>query len=170
MNETAEAIRQLLQKEQFAALSTAKEDKPYINLVAFSGTDDLSLIIFCTPRKTRKYENLQHNPRVALLVENSRNQAVDLTQAMALELAPVVRVNAISPGYTLTPMQRAEYTDEMLDAVNRKIPMQRHAKPEEMAALFAFLASEDAAFASGHVYVMDGAETTGGLCSQWAHE
>ena len=100
----------------------------------------------------------------------SKGGVMALTQAMALELAPIVRVNAISPGYTLTPMQRAEYTDEMLDAVNRKIPMQRHAKPEEMAALFAFLASEDAAFASGHVYVMDGAETTGGLCSQWAHE
>ncbi len=100
----------------------------------------------------------------------SKGGVIALTQAMALELAPVVRVNAISPGYVLTPMQRAEYTDAMLDAVNRKIPLGRHAKPEEIAALFAFLASEDAAFATGHVYVMDGGETTGGLCSQWAHE
>jgi NAD(P)-dependent dehydrogenase (short-subunit alcohol dehydrogenase family) len=100
----------------------------------------------------------------------SKGGVIALTQAMALELAPVVRVNAISPGYVLTPMQRAEYTDEMLAAVNRKIPLGRHAKPEEIAALFAFLASEDAAFATGQVYVMDGAETTGGLCSQWAHD
>lgn len=100
----------------------------------------------------------------------SKGGVIALTQAMALELAPLVRVNAIAPGYVLTPMQRAEYTDEMLNAVNRKIPMGRHAKPEEIAALFAFLASEDAAFATGQVYVMDGAETTGGLCSQWAHE
>jgi NAD(P)-dependent dehydrogenase (short-subunit alcohol dehydrogenase family) len=100
----------------------------------------------------------------------SKGGVIALTLAMALELAPVVRVNAISPGYVLTPMQRAEYTDEMLDAVNRKIPLGRHAKPEEIAALFAFLASEDAAFATGQVYIMDGAETTGGLCSQWAHE
>ena len=100
----------------------------------------------------------------------SKGGVIALTQAMALELAPVVRVNAISPGYVLTPMQRAEYSDEMLDAVNRKIPMGRHAKPEEIAALFAYLASEDAAFATGHEYVMDGAETTGGLCSQWTHE
>jgi NAD(P)-dependent dehydrogenase (short-subunit alcohol dehydrogenase family) len=48
--------------------------------------------------------------------------------------------------------------------------MGRHAKPEEIAALFAFLASEDGAFATGQVYVMDGAETTGGLCSQWTHD
>jgi meso-butanediol dehydrogenase / (S,S)-butanediol dehydrogenase / diacetyl reductase len=100
----------------------------------------------------------------------SKGGVLALTQAMALELAPVVRVNAISPGYVLTPMQRAEYTDEMLEAVNRKIPMGRHAKPEEIAALFAFLASDDAAFATGQIYVMDGAETTGGLCSQWAHK
>jgi len=100
----------------------------------------------------------------------SKGGVIALTYAMALELAPVVRVNAISPGYVLTPMQRAEYTDAMLDAVNSKIPMGRHAKPGEIAALFAFLASEDGAFATGQVYVMDGAETTGGLCSQWAHD
>ena len=100
----------------------------------------------------------------------SKGGVIGLTLAMALELAPTVRVNAVSPGYTLTPMQRAEYTDEMLDAVNRKIPLGRHADPAEIAALYAYLASEDAAFAAGQVYVMDGAETTGGLCSQWAHE
>ena len=100
----------------------------------------------------------------------SKGGVIGLTLAMALDLAPVVRVNAISPGYVLTPMQRAEYTDEMLAAVNRKIPLGRHAKPEEIAALFAFLASEDGAFATGQVYVMDGAETTGGLCSQWSHD
>ncbi len=100
----------------------------------------------------------------------SKGGVIALTQSMALELAPTVRVSAISPGYVLTPMQRAEYSDAMLDAVNRKIPLGRHAKPEEIAALFAFLASDDAAFATGHVYVMDGAETTGGFCSQWKHE
>ena len=100
----------------------------------------------------------------------SKGGVIALTLAMALELAPVVRVNAISPGYVLTPMQRAEYTDEMLDAVNRKIPLGRHAKPAEIGALFAFLASEDGGFATGQVYVMDGGETTGGLCSQWMHQ
>lgn len=100
----------------------------------------------------------------------SKGGVIALTLAMALELAPTVRVNAISPGYVLTPMQRAEYTDEMLAGVNRKIPMGRHARPEEIASLFAYLASDDAGFATGQVYVMDGAETTGGLCSQWSHE
>jgi NAD(P)-dependent dehydrogenase (short-subunit alcohol dehydrogenase family) len=91
---------------------------------------------------------------------------IELTKSMALELAPKVRVNAVAPGYVLTPMQRAEYTDEMLEEVNQKIPLRRHARPEEIAALFAYLASDDAAFATGHVYVMDGAETAGGLASR----
>jgi meso-butanediol dehydrogenase / (S,S)-butanediol dehydrogenase / diacetyl reductase len=91
---------------------------------------------------------------------------IELTKSMALELAPKVRVCAVAPGYVLTPMQRAEYTDEMLDAVNRKIPLGRHAKPEEIGALFAFLASDDAAFMTGQVYTIDGAETAGGLASR----
>jgi meso-butanediol dehydrogenase/(S,S)-butanediol dehydrogenase/diacetyl reductase len=91
---------------------------------------------------------------------------IELTKTMALELAPKVRVCAIAPGYVLTPMQRAEYTDAMLEEVNQKIPLRRHAKPEEIAALFAFLASDEAAYATGHVYTLDGGETTGGLASR----
>jgi meso-butanediol dehydrogenase / (S,S)-butanediol dehydrogenase / diacetyl reductase len=91
---------------------------------------------------------------------------IELTKSMALELAPKVRVCAVAPGYVLTPMQRAEYTDAMLEEVNRKIPLRRHAKPEEIAALFAFLASDDAAYITGHVYTIDGAEITGGLASR----
>ncbi len=91
---------------------------------------------------------------------------IELTRSMALELAPKVRVNAVAPGYVLTPMQRAEYTDEMLEAVNQKIPLRRHAQPEEIAALFAFLASDDGAYRTGQVYVIDGGETAGGLASR----
>jgi len=91
---------------------------------------------------------------------------IELTKSMALELAPRVRVCAIAPGYVMTPMQRAEYTDEMFEELNRKIPLRRHAKPEEIAALFAFLASDDAAYITGHVYTIDGAETAGGLASR----
>ena len=96
----------------------------------------------------------------------SKAGLIELTRSMALELAPEVRVNAVAPGYVLTPMQRAEYSDEMLAEVNRKIPLGRHASPEEVAALFAFLASDDAAFITGHVYTIDGAETAGGLASR----
>jgi meso-butanediol dehydrogenase/(S,S)-butanediol dehydrogenase/diacetyl reductase len=96
----------------------------------------------------------------------SKAGLIALTRSMALELAPAIRVNAVAPGYVLTPMQRAEYTAEMLEAVNQKIPLHRHAQPEEVAALLAFLASDDAAILTGHVYVIDGGETAGGLASR----
>ncbi len=91
---------------------------------------------------------------------------IELTKSMALELAPKVRVNAVAPGYVLTSMQRAEYTDEMLAAVNQKIPLRRHAQPAEIAALFAFLASAEASYVTGSVYAIDGGETAGGLASR----
>jgi len=91
---------------------------------------------------------------------------IELTRSMALELAPKVRVNAVAPGYVLTPMQRAEYTEAMLQEVNRKIPLGRHAAPEEIAGLFAYLASDDGAYLTGQVYVIDGGETAGGLASR----
>ena len=91
---------------------------------------------------------------------------IELTRSMALELAPKVRVCAVAPGYVLTPMQRSEYSDAMLAEVNQKIPLGRHAKPEEIAGLFAYLASDDAAYATGHVFTMDGGETAGGLASR----
>ena len=91
---------------------------------------------------------------------------IELTKSMALELAPKIRVCAVAPGYVLTPMQRAEYTDEMLEAVNGKIPLRRHAQPEEVASLFAFLASDEASYLTGHVYTIDGGEIAGGLASR----
>jgi NAD(P)-dependent dehydrogenase (short-subunit alcohol dehydrogenase family) len=91
---------------------------------------------------------------------------IELTKSMALELAPKIRVCAVAPGYVMTPMQRAEYTDEMFAELNAKLPLRRHAQPEEIAALFAFLASDDAAYITGHVYTIDGAETAGGLASR----
>ena len=90
---------------------------------------------------------------------------VALTKSLALEWAPAVRVNAVCPGYVLTPMQEAEYTPQMLAEVNSRIPLGRHATPEELAGLFAYLASDEAAYFTGSTIVMDGGETAGSLVS-----
>jgi meso-butanediol dehydrogenase/(S,S)-butanediol dehydrogenase/diacetyl reductase len=89
----------------------------------------------------------------------SKAGVILLARTMALELAPKIRVNAVCPGYVLTPMQKAEYTPEMLAEVDAGIPLGRHARPEELAALYAFLASDDGAYFTGAVISVDGGET-----------
>jgi meso-butanediol dehydrogenase/(S,S)-butanediol dehydrogenase/diacetyl reductase len=96
----------------------------------------------------------------------SKAGVVELTRSMALELAPTIRVNAICPGFIMTPMQEAEYTPEMRRAFEAKVPLGKLGRPEDVAALFAFLASDDAAFITGQCFVIDGGEITGGLASQ----
>ena len=96
----------------------------------------------------------------------SKAGVIELTRSMALELAPTVRVNAVCPGFILTPMQEAEYTMEMRRAFATKLPLDKLGRPADVAALFAFLASDDAAFITGQCFVIDGGEIAGGLASQ----
>ena len=89
----------------------------------------------------------------------SKGALLAMMRTMAIELAPKIRVNAVNPGYTMTPMQEAEYSAEMLAKVNGIIPMGRHARPDEVASLYVYLASDEASYASGAVFTLDGAES-----------
>jgi len=91
----------------------------------------------------------------------SKAGVILLTRTVALECAPWLRINSVCPGYVLTPMQRAEYSDEALAAVNDGIPMKRHAEPAEVAALYAFLSSDEAKYITGQHIPLDGGETAG---------
>ena len=97
---------------------------------------------------------------------SSKAGVILFAKTLALEFAPWLRVNAICPGYVLTPMQKAEYTPEMLEAVNSKIPLNRHAEPKEVASLFAFLASAEASYITGQAIAIDGGETAGPCTSK----
>ena len=96
----------------------------------------------------------------------SKAGVVELTRSMALELGPKIRVNAACPGFILTPMQDAEYTPEMKTAFSSKLPLDRLGSPEDVASLFAFLASDDSSFITGQCFIIDGGEIAGGLASQ----
>ena len=91
----------------------------------------------------------------------SKAGVILLGRTIALECAPWLRINSICPGYVLTPMQKAEYTDEEMAVVNDGIPMKRHAEPAEVAALFAFLSSDEAKYITGQHIPIDGGETAG---------
>ena len=89
----------------------------------------------------------------------AKGGVLSLTPALALELAPSIRVVAILPGAIDTPAVRIS-SDLTVDKLLADIPMQRLGKPEEIAATAAFLASSDAAYITGTGIVVDGGYTT----------
>ena len=91
----------------------------------------------------------------------SKAGVILLAKTMALELAPAVRVNAVCPGYVLTPDAEGRIYPRNARGREPKIPMKRHADPAEVAALFAFLASSEAAYITGAEICIDGGETAG---------
>lgn len=88
----------------------------------------------------------------------SKGGVAAMTEALAVELAPLnIRVNAVAPGLIETPMIDVlkEYP-EMEKAVLARIPMARKGKPEEIANMVLFLASDDSSYMTGSVVVVDG--------------
>jgi len=78
-----------------------------------------------------------------------------LTRSLAVELAPEIRVNGISPGAILWPEAGDTFDEEARARVLAKTPLQRLGDPEDIARAVAFLAS-DAPFMTGQVIVVDG--------------
>lgn len=80
-----------------------------------------------------------------------------MTKAAALELAPSgVRVNSVHPGVIETPMISQPGTEEAVKQFAKAIPLRRIAKPEEVSKLVLFVASDDASYATGSEFVVDG--------------
>ena len=79
-----------------------------------------------------------------------------MTVSLARELGPKgIRVNAVAPGITETDMMKA-VPKEIIDPMIRQIPLRRLGQPKDVANAFAFLASEDAAYITGVILIVDG--------------
>lgn len=99
------------------------------------------------------------------LYATSKGAILPLTRHLALELAPVVRVNAVAPGPTLTNMTRehflkhADTEAEALQVVADMVLLNRVAHPDEVAAAICFLLSDDASYMTGSMVTVDGGMT-----------
>jgi NAD(P)-dependent dehydrogenase (short-subunit alcohol dehydrogenase family) len=97
----------------------------------------------------------------------SKGGVVNMTRAMALELAPGVRVNCVCPGYVDTDMVRRDWIDKADDPqrLERMLcdyaPMKRMADPAEIAASVLYLAADESAFTTGAALQIDGGSTAG---------
>lgn len=93
----------------------------------------------------------------------SKAMLMHLTAELAVELAPAVRVNAVAPAVVKTRFATALYEGKEAEAA-AAYPMKRLGVPEDVSGAVAFLLSEDAAWLTGQVVVLDGGLTlTGGV-------
>jgi nitroimidazol reductase NimA-like FMN-containing flavoprotein (pyridoxamine 5'-phosphate oxidase superfamily) len=79
-----DTIRQLLDSREVAVLATQGPEYPHACLVAFTATEDLRHLYFVTRRSTRKFENMDHDNRVMLLVDNRSNSEKDFDNATVI--------------------------------------------------------------------------------------
>ena len=135
-----------------AALAALRESKGNIvNLASDAGLiGELGLTVYCA----------------------SKGGVVNMTRAMALELAPDVRVNCVCPGYVDTDMVRRDGIEQADDpaaaeqALIDYAPLKRIATPGEIASAIIYLASDDARFVTGAAFQIDGGSTAGRRSSE----
>jgi 3-oxoacyl-[acyl-carrier protein] reductase len=89
----------------------------------------------------------------------SKFGVIGFTKTWSRELGPKgIRVNAVAPGFVETPIL-ATIPDKVLQHMREQVPLHRLGRPEEIAAVYAFLASDDASYVNGAVIEVSGGMT-----------
>lgn len=85
-NNLEDEIRKLCDGESFAVLATQGSGQPYASLIGFATSEDLTHLVFATPKQTRKYALLEKNNQVALLIDNRSSQPDSINSLSALTI------------------------------------------------------------------------------------
>jgi len=110
--DTNSALNKLLNSQKFGVLATQGQGQPYASLVAFVASDDFKFLAFATQRGTRKYSNMTFEPRAAILIDNRKNTAKDISSAAAVTAVGQVRkVNKTNPLCSLLLAKHPDITD-----------------------------------------------------------
>lgn len=92
----------------------------------------------------------------------TKGGVIALVKSLAREFARYgIRVNAVAPGVTSTPLLDSQLGEGMLDAVVRQIPLRRVGRPDEIAAALAYLAGDGAGYVTGQTLCVGGGLTMG---------
>jgi NAD(P)-dependent dehydrogenase (short-subunit alcohol dehydrogenase family) len=94
-------------------------------------------------------------------VSMAKGAVSGLTLSLAAELAPRIRVNAIAPSLTRTPLSETILSnDKLTEAIAKQHPLQRLGQPEDIAKLAVFLISSDSDWITGQIISVDGGRST----------
>lgn len=133
------------QKQTLGAIQTIQAALP-----AMKNTPQASVVLFSTVA-------VQTGFPFHALVASSKGALEGLTRALAAELAPKVRVNAIAPSITQTPLAAALLNSpEKIEANANRHPLKKIGQPQDIAELAAFLLSEKSSWITGQIHHIDG--------------
>lgn len=120
-------------------------------MAAIKMKDQESGVILQTASVVSHYGNFGQSNYVA-----SKAGVIGLTKTMAKEFGKYgIRINAVAPGFIATPMVKA-MPEKIIQMMEEKTPLKRLGEPDEIAAAFAFLASDDAKYITGACINVDG--------------
>ncbi|MBC8412520.1 pyridoxamine 5'-phosphate oxidase family protein [bacterium] len=106
-----ERLKILNKAQKHAVLATDDEGQPYTSLVAFALTPDIDGVIFVTPKKTNKYQNILKNRKVSLMIDSRSNSE-----------AGYMRSEAVTILGTAAPLKKGNKRDELSGVLIRKHP------------------------------------------------
>jgi NAD(P)-dependent dehydrogenase (short-subunit alcohol dehydrogenase family) len=119
-------------------------------LPALKNAEQASIVLFSTVA-------VQLGLNFHSLVSASKGAIEGLTKSLAAELAPKIRVNAIAPSLTNTPLAAGLLnSDQKMEANAERHPLKRVGKPEDVSAMAAFLLSPKTSWITGQIISVDG--------------